>query len=382
MTTSAGRASTRAQSAAAARSAASSASSTRAIVRDFSRGASSPLEISFDVRTTYDFVFSLSDDAGSTEDLLPADREWLTEAKTTLRGRVGAEAMTVYGSELCIPLAGLAVDRPSVRDAAGFAALVNDLPNDTIIRTILAADLRDPDRHELAERALAGDSSAVDELFKGTTEKHPADKYRAMRAIYQDAASILEPARAVLNGWVDLFGSIESRIASMIRNDADARTADVATLDSADLIERTTGGIRWLAEPGVRRVILAPSYFSRPYNFVLGGSDWRLFGYPIADSALDGGDPLAPPQAVIRLHRALGDDTRLRILRLLAGRDHYLTEIATALELSKPTIKHHLALLRAAGLVTVTEEGGLSYYSLRRGTVETAGHGLSDYLRN
>ena len=148
-----------------------------------------------------------------------------------------------------------------------------------------------------------------------------------------------------------------------------------------DLIEHTTGGIRWLPKPGVRRVILAPSYFARPYNFVLGGDDWRLFGYPIADDALDADDPLAPPPAVVRLHRALGDETRLRILRLLAGRDHYLTEIASALELSKPTIKHHLALLRAAGLVTLTEEGGAVLLQPRRGAIDASGTGISDYLR-
>src|SRR6266545_1851565 len=99
--TSAGRRSTRPRSATRTRATETPASGTRAIVRDFTRGASSPLEISFDVRTTYDFVFSLSDDAGSTEDLLPDDRAWLTEAKTALRAKVGAEAMTVYGSELC-----------------------------------------------------------------------------------------------------------------------------------------------------------------------------------------------------------------------------------------------------------------------------------------
>ena len=117
-------------------------------------------------------------------------------------------------------------------------------------------------------------------------------------------------------------------------------------------------GIRWLSEPGVRRVVLAPSYLVRPYNFTFSGGDWRMFVYPVADEATEPNDPLAPPEGVLRLHRALGDDTRLRILRLLRDRDFYLTEIAERLELSKPTIKHHLAQLRAAGLVTLTEEGG------------------------
>jgi DNA-binding transcriptional ArsR family regulator len=130
----------------------------------------------------------------------------------------------------------------------------------------------------------------------------------------------------------------------------------------------------------VTRVILAPSYFARPYNFLLGADDWRLYGYPIADAALDSADPLAPPPQVVRLHRALGDDTRLRILRLLRDRDLYLTEIAQLLELSKPTIKHHLAQLRSAGLVTVTEEAGLTYYSLRRDRLDAASSDLKRFL--
>ncbi len=125
---------------------------------------------------------------------------------------------------------------------------------------------------------------------------------------------------------------------------------------------------------------MAPSYFSRPYNFLLAGDDWRFFGYPVADDALEPDDRLTPPPAVVRLHRALGDETRLRMLKLLAGKDLYLTEIAQELDLSKPTIKHHLATLRAAGLVTVVEAGSVIYYSLRRDRIEAASSDLAGFL--
>lgn len=352
----------------------------RAIVRDFSRTAAAPYRVEFDVRTVYDFVFSLSDDAGSTDDLPASDRAWLTESKATLRRRTG-DALDLYASELCIVLAGLAVDRPEVRDAADFVAMLATLDDAVIARVAVSEDLRDPERRAITERAMTGDRAAIDELLACFADQYPADMVARWRAMLSDPSSVVGPARTVLAEWLPLFQPIEPRVRAMIRRDADARGGDIATLRPTDLIERTTGGIRVLAEPGIRRIILAPSYFARPYNFALGGDDWRMFGYPIADESLDVGDPLAPPAAVVRLHRALGDETRLRILRLLAGRDHYLTEIASALELSKPTIKHHLALLRAAGLVTLTEEGGLSYYSLRRGTIESNGAGLLEYLR-
>ena len=128
------------------------------------------------------------------------------------------------------------------------------------------------------------------------------------------------------------------------------------------------------------RVILGPSYFSRPFNFLMSARDWRFFGYPVADSALGPSDALTPPLSVIRLHRALGDETRLRILKLLASRDLYLTEIAQLLDLSKPTIKHHMIQLRSAGLVTITDSGSVMYYTLRRNRLDDASAEIKAFL--
>jgi DNA-binding transcriptional ArsR family regulator len=50
------------------------------------------------------------------------------------------------------------------------------------------------------------------------------------------------------------------------------------------------------------------------------------------------------------------------------------------LELSKPTIKHHLALLRSAGLVTITESGTVVYYSLRRNRLDDASADIKRFL--
>ena len=122
---------------------------------------------------------------------------------------------------------------------------------------------------------------------------------------------------------------------SIIERDIAARLAESGRLEPGDLIERVTGGIRFVPDTAVRRVILAPSYFSRPFNWVHSGPDWRLFCYPVADAAIEERDRQAPSAAMIRLYRTLGDESRLRILKLLVDRDMYLTEIAEALGYSE-----------------------------------------------
>jgi DNA-binding transcriptional ArsR family regulator len=348
------------------------------LVRDFGRQAGSA-QVRWDVRTAYDFLFSLSDEAGSTDDLPASDRHWLEKAKAGLRSQVG-DALRLYGQEFCIPFAALAVDRTDVMDAAGFIRLLNSTPDEAVVRTLVADNLRDPKSHDRTSRALAGDAAAIDELVAEHGQYHSGDKLDRFRKLFTEPAELMAMAREVLVQWLPFFAEVEPRVGAILQRDYEGRADDRLTLESAALIERTTGGIRWLSEPGVRRVILAPSYFARPYNFVLGGEDWRMYGYPVADAALDETDPLAPPQSVVRLHRALGDDTRLRILRLLRDQDYYLTEIAEHLELSKPTIKHHLALLRSAGLVTIVEEGGMAYYSLRRERLDDASGELKRFL--
>lgn len=346
----------------------------RAPVRDLTRGATS-FRIDWDVRPAFDFVFSLSDDAGETDDLPAEDRAWLTKAKASLPSSV-RDATRLFAEELCINAAVLVVDRPNVRTSTDFVEAMADATPAEVVRGMFEYSPREPELAALIDRALEGDEAAIGEVADTLHDHKKEARVAILREPERTVASIVE----VLAAWAEEFRAVEARVTEILERDYDSRAVDRTTLSPADLIERTTNGIRWLPEAGIRRVILAPSYFSRPYNFLMSAFDWRLFGYPVSDEALAPPDPLSAPQAVVRLHRALGDETRLRILKLLAGRDLYLTEIAQHLDLSKPTIKHHLALLRAAGLVTVTESGTVVYYSLRRDRLDDASGDIKRFL--
>ncbi|MCS6846721.1 MAG: metalloregulator ArsR/SmtB family transcription factor [Anaerolineae bacterium] len=64
--------------------------------------------------------------------------------------------------------------------------------------------------------------------------------------------------------------------------------------------------------------------------------------------------------------KAIADETRQRIMKLCCCRRLTVSEITEQIGVSQPTVSHHLAILRDAGLVTADREGRETYYSLNQ----------------
>src|SRR5437773_4294400 len=64
------------------------------------------------------------------------------------------------------------------------------------------------------------------------------------------------------------------------------------------------------------------------------------------------------------LYRLLGDEGRLRLLRVLARERLNVTELTGVLGLAQSGVSRHLGLLKDAGLVQEEKNGGYSYYRL------------------
>jgi len=67
--------------------------------------------------------------------------------------------------------------------------------------------------------------------------------------------------------------------------------------------------------------------------------------------------------------KAIADDTRQKIMNLVCCNWLSVSEIVDQIDVSQPTVSHHLAILRDAGLVDVREEGKQTFYSLNQGRV-------------
>lgn len=70
------------------------------------------------------------------------------------------------------------------------------------------------------------------------------------------------------------------------------------------------------------------------------------------------------------LFKALNDSTRREILELLKNKDMNAGEIADQFNMTKPSISHHLDLLKQAGLVNAIKEGQFVIYSLNTTVVD------------
>jgi|SRR5438067_4957967 len=72
-----------------------------------------------------------------------------------------------------------------------------------------------------------------------------------------------------------------------------------------------------------------------------------------------------PTEELLPMFKALADESRLKIIGLLATRERSVEELATALKLKPPTVSHHLATLREIGLVSMRAEGTTHLYGFQ-----------------
>lgn len=67
---------------------------------------------------------------------------------------------------------------------------------------------------------------------------------------------------------------------------------------------------------------------------------------------------------LLKFFKALADETRLQIIGLLSAGEYRVSDLAGELDLSEPTVSHHVGKLRELGLLNLRTEGANRYYTL------------------
>ena len=71
----------------------------------------------------------------------------------------------------------------------------------------------------------------------------------------------------------------------------------------------------------------------------------------------------------VEFAKAIADETRQKIMSLCCCSELSVNEIVEQTNVSQPTVSHHLAVLRDAGLVDARHEGKQTYYTLNQDRV-------------
>lgn len=94
-----------------------------------------------------------------------------------------------------------------------------------------------------------------------------------------------------------------------------------------------------------------------------------------------GARPGAPDAELLRLLRALGDDTRLRALRLIAEAPRSTQELAALISISEAGLSKHLRVLADAGVLETRREGYYVLYGLAEDWLDRLPRDLRAFLR-
>ena len=80
---------------------------------------------------------------------------------------------------------------------------------------------------------------------------------------------------------------------------------------------------------------------------------------------------------LVKIFRALSEETRLKLIRLLSSGERCVCELFQALDLPQPKVSRHLAYLRKVGLVRNRKQGLWQHYSLNLKLIEGLSLGKS-----
>lgn len=317
----------------------------------------------------------------------PADYDVGAARIAELRERapeeLSARIQQLITDEECKDFLILALLAASLPDPGGIEELLAVLDDDPAIswRLLVAQEAQqlegvDP---ELGVALMEDDDDAFVAVRTWAEEQGGSARLRDLLAT--DPIAHGRELRDIVASFHELiWQDVEEESMAPIRRDVAHRKERLAGgADPVEVVVEATNGYEPPEDAGLRRLVLLPSYWMRPW-LVIGhrGKGIEVISTVVADAFLVLPTE-APPPALLKLAKALSDESRLRLLRRMASGPISLTEATDALDVTKATAHHHLSILRQAGLVSMRGTGRATRYALRQNPADAAREALNEY---
>ncbi|HET8912101.1 MAG TPA: metalloregulator ArsR/SmtB family transcription factor [Ktedonobacteraceae bacterium] len=351
-----------------------------------------PIEL--EMGQAFDFIESLliyyDNDWEGLECTYEIGKDWFEHIRTSCSPEMlaGLDSFTlqvpiVHGKlDSWYHLMGMVYDAPAPRDVSTFMAYLESLEPWEILLNWLGYYQRDLRRIiplDVILQMVEQNKEAVDLFFRTVLPGEPNAQERIRSLIFSDGNAMKSRLISLLWDWYEqVIRPDEARIRPILERDLEAKRKLQTTVSPEKMVELATNGLVYESEPGVRTIVLVPSFFGRPWNVSITHHDVKLIAYPVADESVR--PDRSTPLQLVRIYQALGDERRLQILKMLKQRSYSLQEFSEEFGVAKSTMHHHLGILRTAGLVRI--RGDDRFYSLREETLPTISTLLEDFLNN
>jgi len=302
--------------------------------------------------------------------------ERLGTADTDAIRRLNAGCEHVY-----VRLFGLAHDLPHPGSAADLVAAIAALPADDLRLMLLGYYSKRTRRRASPEliRAAAGGDAAAERSFIAATVDGPDCEQALGGLLGRSADDLQAEVVGVLRLWIEgVFDDHMEAVGPLLEREVDRLRRRATELPQDAFLEEASGGATIVAEPGTETFEVFPHWALRPWNVFWEHGTSQILGVAVPAQHASA-DPDDPPERLVSLAKALGDERRLRVLRRLTVGSYTLQELADHFAIPKTTLLHHLVILRAAGIVRIGP-GTAGRYSLRPEMPLELGRLLESYL--
>ena len=320
--------------------------------------------------------------SGPARASLESGKPWIRQVRA-LAGPELIHRVEGWGFAVYSELSSIALETGPPHDVIQLLDRLRALPPDVVRRRLAGAESA-PNRTMVSagafDRALAGDVAARVEL-RDALGVNPQGRESINRLLTTSSDDLQADVVSIVKAWASrVLPQFGADALAIIGRDAASKEQLFKMGPARKGLQIATNGVDVDPAAWATNIVVVPTVALRPFIAVVESGSTAIFLCSVADEAYDD-DPDAPPRGLVKITTAIGDELRLRILRLLTDEELTASEVATRLGIERTSLHHHLGILRSAGLVAIRDDGFHHWrYSRRDARVSDVGSVLATYL--
>lgn len=338
--------------------------------------------ITFRTSTIYEMCLSLT----TLHSPRPRHRDWAEQARALLSKKVLDDLGFLYSRfENGILLIELAIDYPDHHDVDGFLRYVEEM---TIPRFLFYVLGRLAPEEEMARLEPSVDS-LLSVITQGCPEgdSHMEKKYGTedyIRLVADPDGYRTRILRLWKGYWDSYFREEGERYRQLWEESVEEKSLALSRQDALEFFKTLSNKPELPDQipPGypTSEIVLVPTCFGHPpLTFIGYGSITVIYDCHFTEERREKLEELQ--LEIVALGKALGDSTRLQLLKLIVRQPQlYGRKLAELCHISQPSVSRHLRILKEAGLIEERPMENYIAYEVRRDRIQDLSPQLVSYL--